>query len=279
MLMDILELIMAKGSGYMRFRPHLALIGILTLSIIIIGCQPTSGYQLITNLERLPDQVRSWAEAYSRIFAGTSMSDDKYTYVLISTGPAADPQQKINILDIREEEGKLIVEVDLAGEVSDTAQPGQNYSYPFALARLPKTQLPVEFRSTVNSELWIPRVIGVPEGWLPFAGPEGEVTYSERRPQIVLGAMPPKPGVYNDVRIIEGLARVFEATVEQDWVINGIPHNHSFTTAAAGAPDWGFFRFELEPLRGSTDLLRIYSTSAKDGSIENLVTVKTTGAR
>jgi hypothetical protein len=43
--------------------------------------------------------------------------------------------------------------------------------------------------------------------------------------------------------------------------------------AATGAPDWGFFRFELEIQYGRDLALRIYNTSAKDGSIENLVTI------
>lgn len=259
-------------------RSRFALIISIGLSVFLLAaCQYISpNYRVVKNLKRLPEEVRFWAEAYSRIFVGTSMADDKYTYMLVSTGPAADPKLTVNILDIREEDDAIYVEVDLASEINDVPPVGEQHNYPFAVARLPKTTLPVKFRSTVNSELWIPQVVGTPEGWLPFWGPEGQSVYYERRPQIALGSMPPEPNAFrNDgpLLVIEGIARVFEATVEQDWLFDDEPHGHNFTTAASGAPDWGFFRFELERYRGDPGILRIYSTSAKDGSIQNLVTV------
>lgn len=263
----------------MRSRSRVALIiSIIGLGVFLLAaCQYTSpNYRVVKNLKRLPEEVRFWAEAYSRIFVGTSMTDDKYTYVLVSTGPAANPKQTLNILDIKEEDDAIYVEVDLASEINGVPPVGEQYNYPFAVARLPKTTLPVKFRSTVNSELWIPQVVGTPEGWLPFWGPEGQSVYHERRPQIALGAMPTEPNVFrNDgpFLVIEGIARVFEATVEQDWLANGTPYGHSFTMASSGAPNWGFFRFELDERYSNEATLRIYSTSAKDGSIENLVTI------
>ncbi len=262
----------------MRLRFPVALLGILSLSILLlVGCQHLfSSYHVVNNFKSLSEEVRFWAEAYNRIFVGTSMTDDKYTYVLVSTGPAADPKQTVNILGIKEEDDAIYVEVDLASEVDDTLQPGEHYNYPFVLARIRKTALPVKFRSAVNPELWIPQVVGAPDGWLPFWGPEGTAAYSKACPQIVLGAIPPKPGAGQakpNALTVEGLARVFEATVEQDWLADGGPYGHSYTMAASGAPDWGFFRFELEIQYGRDLALRIYNTSAKDGSIENLVTI------
>ena len=262
----------------MRFRTRVAIIVSLALGMLLLSaCQVDyPNHRIITDIQRLPEEVRFWVEAYSRIFVGTSMSDDTYTYALISAGPCFNPQQTLNVLDVIEEDDAIYVEVDLASEISDTTPNSEHYSYLFAVARLPKTTMPIKFRSSVNSELWIPQVVGTPEGWLPFWGPEGQSVYHERRPQIVLGAMPPEPNVFRNDRpllVIEGIARVFEATVEQDWLFDGEPHGHNFTTTASGAPDWGFFHFELERYRGGPSILRIYSTSAKDGSIQNLVTV------
>ncbi len=75
---------------------------------------------------------------------------------------------------------------------------------------------------------------------------------------------------------LEGTASVFEATVEFEIVAEGRVLGRGFTTASVGAPERGSFAADLafespsEPVDG---LLRVFSSSPKDGSVQNLVLV------
>ena len=73
---------------------------------------------------------------------------------------------------------------------------------------------------------------------------------------------------------IKGRARVFEGTVLfrlKDGWDNVIASG--FTTAIAGAPDWGFYSDELSFEKPSTPVgwFEVYTQSAKDGSDQNLI--------
>nr|WP_175989634.1 LysM peptidoglycan-binding domain-containing protein [Bacillus sp. Marseille-Q1617] len=90
----------------------------------------------------------------------------------------------------------------------------------------------------------------------------------------------PLPGTaINNGQLVEGYARVFEATVnyqlrDQNGVVVS---NERFATANAGAPAYGFFStalpFDRQPTSDSGELW-VYSRSAKDGSIQDLVRIR-----
>jgi hypothetical protein len=76
---------------------------------------------------------------------------------------------------------------------------------------------------------------------------------------------------------VSGEGQLFEANVE--WVVED-GHNElakGFTTANAGAPDWGSFEFTVEVKKqreNSTLMLVLFESSAKDGSRQHELPVK-----
>lgn len=87
----------------------------------------------------------------------------------------------------------------------------------------------------------------------------------------------PRPGqlVANPLHL-EGTARVFEASVEFELVADGTVLGRGFTTASIGAPERGSYAADLsyEPVDSDMDaLLRVFSRSPKDGSMQDLATV------
>ena len=87
----------------------------------------------------------------------------------------------------------------------------------------------------------------------------------------------PFPGfTIRDNQVIEGYARAFEATVLYRVVDDNevVVTEESFTTAEASGPVYGRFRdriaFDREPTTGA-GVLQVYTRSAKDGSVQDLV--------
>jgi hypothetical protein len=75
---------------------------------------------------------------------------------------------------------------------------------------------------------------------------------------------------------VKGVASTFEATVEWELLRDGRRVDHGFTTASAGAPDRGTYRFTTKTsLTPGAYVVRVFATSAKDGSAvaEQLVPV------
>lgn len=87
----------------------------------------------------------------------------------------------------------------------------------------------------------------------------------------------PFPGfTIRDNQVIEGYARAFEANVLYRVVDDNevVVTEESFTTAEAAAPAYGRFRdsipFDREPT-APAGVLQVYTRSAKDGSVQDLV--------
>ncbi|GGC99539.1 hypothetical protein GCM10007216_32830 [Thalassobacillus devorans] len=80
---------------------------------------------------------------------------------------------------------------------------------------------------------------------------------------------------------VEGYARVFEASVQHQVRDNNniVVSRERFTTASEGAPAYGFFSstlpFDRQPT-SSTGEVGVYSRSAKDNSIQDLVRIPIT---
>lgn len=75
---------------------------------------------------------------------------------------------------------------------------------------------------------------------------------------------------------VSGEARVFEATVELEVVAEGKVLGRGFTTATKGAPEWGTFTAQVHftaPRQEEVATVRVFSRSARDGSIQDLVEV------
>ena len=66
---------------------------------------------------------------------------------------------------------------------------------------------------------------------------------------------------------VKGVASTFEATVEWELLRGGAVVDEGFTTATIGAPGRGTYTFETEPLTPGAHVLRVFESSAKDGSV------------
>lgn len=76
---------------------------------------------------------------------------------------------------------------------------------------------------------------------------------------------------------VTGVASTFEATVEWELLKAGTRVDNGFTTASAGAPARGTYSFTTKkPLGTGPYVLRVFATSAKDGSVVAEQTVPVT---
>jgi hypothetical protein len=67
--------------------------------------------------------------------------------------------------------------------------------------------------------------------------------------------------------VVNGIASTFEANVEWQLLAGGTVVDEGFTTATVGAPGRGTYAFETEPLGAGPHVLRVFESSAKDGSV------------
>jgi len=105
--------------------------------------------------------------------------------------------------------------------------------------------------------------------------PPSPAPASTREPNILVSA-PVRDQVVQSPVHIAGRARVFEAGVDFELVAEGHALGRGHTTASVGAPEWGTFAADLAftpPAAATTALVRVFSISMKDGSIQDLVEV------
>ena len=65
---------------------------------------------------------------------------------------------------------------------------------------------------------------------------------------------------------VKGVASTFEATVEWELLRGGEGVDHGVTTASRGAPARGTYTFPTKPLTAGDYVLRVFESSAQDGS-------------
>lgn len=66
---------------------------------------------------------------------------------------------------------------------------------------------------------------------------------------------------------VKGVASTFEANVEWELLRDGKAVEQGFTTASIGAPGRGSYTFRTKALDGGSYVLRVFESSAKDGSV------------
>jgi hypothetical protein len=84
----------------------------------------------------------------------------------------------------------------------------------------------------------------------------------------------PRPGAQvGSWVLLAGVARAFEGNVEARIVrADGTEHVSSYTTATEGGPGWGFWAMMLPtPFEAGSITVEAFTTSAKDGSVQDLV--------
>lgn len=226
----------------------------------------------------LGNMAEAWLSSYKELHVATTFKRQDDTLVLVSLGQRDTLGYAVEIVSVNEK--PTVTEVLVRYTYPETGKPYlAELNTPHALTSVPTTK-PIVFRSE-DPEDFVPILVDVPYGFMLY----GESFWLEYvrssmdslvRGNIILGV---SPEYLSDVPegkvIIEGLARVFEGHVECDILDkDGNPYGHIGTQAASAAPDWGYFKFEIEqPAEGFTGI-RVYSTSAKDGAVQDLALIR-----
>lgn len=101
----------------------------------------------ITIPDELPGEVQSLIEAAKNDFAAQTFEYEGVLYLLVTYGEKTTGGYTVEITDISEGEGKLVVTVKFCEPAADDFVI-QALTYPYDLAMLENPGLPVEFRAT-----------------------------------------------------------------------------------------------------------------------------------
>lgn len=141
-----------------KFLP-VVMILIFTL-IFVSGCmestaqseQPEPVEEYLT--DELPAEVQNWIEESRKDFASQTLTHENILYLLITYGEKPTGGYDVEIIDINEEGGRLVVNV-LFTEPAEDEMVTQVLTYPYDLAMLEDPGLPVEFQAS-GAETVIP---------------------------------------------------------------------------------------------------------------------------
>lgn len=257
-------------SGSRRGRTIWYLLGLAVMAIVaaayVSGC--TKGPQVISDPASLPPDVRSWFDTYSHIDVATAATFGKYTYILAAWGPQDKSDAAVSFAKVDTSGDQVVATIHYLAGTTTASQ----MVYPFALMRLPATSKPVSFVSPDRE--YIPKTVGVPAGFRLSSTAQNGMKVVYQNPastNILIGVSgaQPTPGSM----LVEGIARVFEATLGYDILgPNGTIAGTGNTMATVAGPDWGYFKIEV-PGREYITGVRVYWVSPKDGTKMDIVTV------
>lgn len=220
---------------------------------------PEPGFTRIAE-EDLPPALRGWADNSRTMQIAHSKVYQNKRYILASYGEKPSGGYSIAIEDVVIGDDNIIVTVNY----TDPA-PGSNVTdaltYPMDFVYIGNLDLPIEYKGT--GEEYVPTLVGIEE--LP------EIVAQSKFIKI----FDPAP----DTRIppsftVEGVANVFEGAIS--CRLRDAQGNFSQEIqATAGMGDWYFFQVDMEVPEEFEDSfhLELFTYSAKDGSIENLVQI------
>jgi len=215
--------------------------------------------------DELPEEISAWVEGSLTLFLGQARVYNDKLYLLVTYGEKPTGGYLVEITDVTERDDRLEVTVTFSDPAEDEMVT-QALAYPYELLMIDDPGLPVVFIATGAQE-YLPTLYGLE--FLPV-GNYGSEWIRVFRP--LLGDQ-----VANSI-IVEGIGNVFEGNIQYRLLdAGGIILAEGFTTAMMG--DWGFYSFELATsglVSGSAILLELFTESAKDGSIENLVSIELT---
>lgn len=221
---------------------------------------PEPGFTRIAE-EDLPSALRWWAgNSRTMHIAHSKVHEDK-RYILASYGERPSGGYGIAIEDVVIGDDNIIVTVNY----TDPA-PGSNVTdaltYPQDIVYIGNLDLPIEYEGTGAQE-YVPTLVGIEE--LPEIAAQSQF----------IKIFEPAP----DTRIppaftVKGVANVFEGAIScrlQDAQGNISQE----VLATAGMGDWYYFQVDMEVPEefGDSFHLELFTYSAKDGSIENLVQI------
>jgi predicted small lipoprotein YifL len=244
---------------------------ILLLVALVAGCgkqaapppvetPPDKGTDSNGSVE--PSEIDAWVENSKNLFLAQSKELDGQQYLLVTYGMQPSGGYNVEIIDILESEDQVAVTVEFTKPA-----PGQPVTeaitFPYDLAIIDATGLPVEF-IPAGDEFYIPSLLGIEE-LKPIVSQSGGIK-----------VFAPESGeVVGNKFTAEGVANVFEGNVlYKVYDDNSTVLLSGFTTATMG--DWGYFQVNVtvdDSIGAKGLLLELYTQSAKDGSVQDLVKI------
>jgi hypothetical protein len=241
----------------------LALVIIAAATLIYPGCardkipppppQAQDGNDNTGPQQSYPDSVISWLEVMKPHFAAGVIEEPKTnaTYFVINLGEQQENNYTVEIRDIDDQEDIIKVEVAISQPTStEKSTPDQRYAVEWVDYLIGDKQ--VEF-TDIDQQEYIPMVVGT----------QPKAPFIKETPNIKIIRW----AFDQDLVDIEGIARAFEATLgyafessDKQVISTG------FVTAAAGGPNWGYFRLKSSEIPDNARKLAIYIESMKDGS-------------
>jgi hypothetical protein len=248
------------------------LVPIILLALLLTACQwlrspadqpqPQPARDFIREeWDSLPQEIKDWAENTRDMHLAHTKVQQGRRYILASLGERPSGGYEIKIQDVDIGQDKITVTVHHSSPQPDDSAP-QVLTYPQDIVSVADLDLPIEYEATGDLE-YIPTLVGIEE--LP--------TIQAQSPGIKVFS--PAPGsTVSQSFSIEGVANVFEGNFS--YLLrnaDGTPGPEQ--SAMAGMGDWYHFRLELEAPAGLSQeyTLELFSYSARDGSVINLVEI------
>jgi len=130
------------------------IVAVLGLSLMFVaGCgdpvradEPDAPEE-ITLPDELPADVQAWIDASLEKFGAQTMVYEEILYILVTYGEKPTGGFEVEITGIEEKEDKIVVTVDFTEPGKDDMVT-QAFTYPYDLAMINDTGLPVEFTAT-----------------------------------------------------------------------------------------------------------------------------------
>ncbi len=216
--------------------------------------------------QQLPAEIQAWVEQSRQIFLRQMRVFDGKAYILVTYGERPTGGYLVNITDLTVEQDSVVATVDFKrpgeGEIVTEA-----ITYPYDLKVTDAVNLAVEYHVTGDEE-YIPGLLNIDYLKPVLAESDSVKIFSPAPEEIVSRQFK-----------AEGIANVFEGTVLYLLLDSSRKELHSgFTTAAMG--DWGFFSIDISVSdnvsAGGKLYLQLYTESARDGSVQDMVEIPLT---
>mgnify|MGYP006297375685 CR=1 FL=1 len=201
-----------------------------------------------------PQTVYIWLENMKKYFVAGDIKINQERYVIVNWGEKRSGGYEVKIQNIKEKEKEI--EVIVLFQKPEKESNIQVITYPTAVKLIENPEKKITFVAK-GAEEYIPVIRGK-QPVTPFQSESENIKIM-------------KYSLNNNQLIIEGLARIFEANINYN-ITNKDKKilKEGFITASTGAPDWGYFKIELETPENA-HYINLFSRSMKDGSKENQI--------
>jgi len=117
---------------------------LVAVILFVLACNEADEPDDVALPDELPAGVQSWIDAATNKFGGQSYVHEEILYLLVTYGEKPTGGYSVEITDIKEDDGKLIVTAYFT-EPGEDEMVTQALTYPYDLAMLEDPGLPVEF--------------------------------------------------------------------------------------------------------------------------------------